>query len=291
MLNDMLMKQATDAITLANGRLLPLSKPLVMGVINITPDSFSDGRQYLNPDTAVEHALRLESEGADMLDLGGESSRPGAEPLSVSEELARVIPVLTKLRSRSTLPISIDTYHAETARVSIENGADIINDITALQGDSRMAEVVKKSKAPLVLMHMQGTPKTMQKSPFYDDVISEIDSFFTERIDFCVSHGIDRSKIILDPGIGFGKRLADNLAILNHLSEFRNHGLPILIGLSRKSFISKIHPTEKAADNRLGGSLAGAIIAVQNGANIIRVHDVRETVQALAFIQALWGDQ
>ncbi|MDZ4722356.1 MAG: dihydropteroate synthase [candidate division Zixibacteria bacterium] len=285
------MKQATDAITLANGRLLPLSKPLVMGVINITPDSFSDGRQYLNPDTAVEHALRLESEGADMLDLGGESSRPGAEPLSVSEELARVIPVLTKLRSRSTLPISIDTYHAETARVSIENGADIINDITALQGDSRMAEVVKKSKAPLVLMHMQGTPKTMQKSPFYDDVISEIDSFFTERIDFCVSHGIDRSKIILDPGIGFGKRLADNLAILNHLSEFRNHGLPILIGLSRKSFISKIHPTEKAADNRLGGSLAGAIIAVQNGANIIRVHDVRETVQALAFIQALWGDQ
>lgn len=280
-------EQIRRVLPLPCGRQLPLSRPLIMGVLNVTPDSFSDGGHFLAFPDAVEHALRMERDGADIIDIGGESTRPGAEPVSAEEEMKRVIPVIQKLRDQTDIPISIDTYKAVTAQAAIEAGADMVNDISALRFDPDMAELIATKKVPLVLMHMLGTPRNMQKNPRYDNCVEEIAQFFKERIDFCIKRGIDKSKLILDPGIGFGKRLCDNLEILSGLGSFRQFALPLLIGVSRKSFIGMLHPVGDPADRRLGGSLGAVVTAVINGADIVRVHDVAETVEALKVVQGI----
>ncbi|MCH9024735.1 MAG: dihydropteroate synthase [candidate division Zixibacteria bacterium] len=274
-------------IPFGDGRELPLSRPLVMGVLNVTPDSFSDGGKYAKPRAAVRRATEMIKQGANIIDIGGESTRPGAEPIDAETEIERVIPVIESIRKKSDIPISIDTYKARVAEIAISAGADIVNDISALQFDQAMPDVVANCKVPVVLMHMQGTPGQMQQDPHYDDCIGEIQKFFLDRIEFCKLAGIDKSKIILDPGIGFGKRLSDNTQILANLETFKSFSLPILIGVSRKSFIGMINPTDSKAANRIGGSIAAALLAIQNGANIVRVHDVAETVEAIKVIKAI----
>jgi dihydropteroate synthase len=281
-------EEIKPVIPLRPGRQLELSRPLVMGIVNVTPDSFSDGGRFLDADQAVSHALTLHDEGADILDIGGESTRPGADPVSIEEELHRVIPVIKAVRSNSPdAIISVDTYKADVARQALTAGADLVNDISALRFDADMASVVVEHKCPLVLMHMQGTPQTMQQNPHYSDVVQEIGEFFEERLSYCESHGIDRARIILDPGIGFGKRLSDNLEILRNVSEFRRLGRPLLVGASRKGFIGMLNPESTKADTRIGGSLAAAVMAVAGGADIVRVHDVAPTVEALKIVQAI----
>ena len=274
-------------LPLFGGRQLPLSRPLIMGVLNVTPDSFSDSGYFMAFPDAVEHALRMEQEEADIIDIGGESTRPGAELVSAEEEMERVIPVIQKLREQTDIPISIDTYKAVTAEAALEAGADMVNDISALRSDPEMVELIATKKVPLALMHMLGTPRDMQKNPRYDNCVEEIAQFFRERVDFCIKNGIDKSKLILDPGIGFGKRLCDNLEILSGLRSFKQFALPLLVGVSRKSFIGMLHAVDSPSDQRLGGSLAAAVAAVINGADIVRVHDVAETVEALKVIQAI----
>ncbi|MFH1372280.1 MAG: dihydropteroate synthase [bacterium] len=274
-------------IKLMGSRQLPLSRPLIMGVLNVTPDSFSDGGRFLSVSDAVNRGLQMAAEGADIIDIGGESSRPGAQPVTAKEEQRRVLPVIENLRRETDLPISIDTYHAATAEAALDTGADIVNDISALRFDTQMAPLVAERKVPLVLMHMLGTPRDMQNDPHYDNCVDEIVQFFEERISFCRQNGIDKSKLILDPGIGFGKRLGDNLLILSSLGEFKRFSLPLLVGTSRKSFIGMINAIDSPADQRLGGSLAAAVVAVINGANIVRVHDLAETVEAIKVIQAI----
>jgi dihydropteroate synthase len=274
-------------IPLAGGRQLPLSRPLVMGVLNVTPDSFSDGGRYDTVDRAVIRAREMIREGADIIDVGGESSRPGAAPIDAEEEQRRVIPVIQKLAAETEACLSIDTYRAATAAAALEAGAAMVNDISALRLDNDMAGVVAQAKAPVVLMHMLGTPRDMQNDPRYEDCVKEIESFFEERLGYCREKGIDRSKIILDPGIGFGKRLSDNLEILSHLERFRRFGLPIMVGASRKSFIGMLSSSSAIPEWRLGGSLAAAVASVLNGADIVRVHDVAPTVEALKVIQAI----
>lgn len=275
------------AIQLTGGRELSLVRPLIMGILNVTNDSFSDGGRYVDLGPAVAHAEGMIGEGADIIDVGGESTRPGAEPVASSDEMARVLPVIRKLRSLSDIPISIDTYHADTARAALDAGADIVNDISALRFDGGMAEVVASTKCPVVLMHMLGTPRDMQANPSYIDCVAEISDFFKERIEFCAKRGIDNSKLILDPGIGFGKRLSDNVDILSRFSEFRRFSLPLMVGASRKSFIDMLHPIKGSHDGRLGGSIAAAVLAVAGGANIVRVHDVAPTLQGIKIVQAL----
>ena len=278
---------STRTLHLSDGRALSFTRPLVMGVLNVTPDSFSDGGQFLFVEKAVERALQMESEGADIIDIGGESSRPGAEPIDAEEEKKRVLPVISALRRQSQIPISIDTYKASTAAAAFDTGADIINDISALRFDSAMGPLAASHGVPVILMHMLGTPRDMQINPIYENCVEEITNFFKERIAHCQQIGIDKNKLILDPGIGFGKRLEDNLDILAHIEQFQSLGLPVLIGASRKSFINMLHPRQKAPTKRLGGSLAAAIMALVKGADIIRVHDVEETVEALAVLQAI----
>lgn len=274
-------------IRFADGRQLELSRPLVMGILNVTPDSFSDGGRFVETETAISHALRMIDEGVDILDIGGESTRPGADPVSVEDELARVAPVIEAVRSRTKTPISIDTYKASVAERALELGADIVNDVSALRRDPDMPSVLKKYAAPVVLMHMLGEPKTMQQQPRYDDCVREIARFFEQRISFAETRGIDRSRIILDPGIGFGKRLVDNIDIFARLQELRQFGMPILIGASRKRFIEMINATGAGPEKRLGGSIAAAVMAVLHGADMVRVHDVAETVEALKVVQAI----
>lgn len=257
-----------------------------MGILNVTPDSFSDGGDFASVDQAVIRAKAMISEGAAIIDIGGESSRPGAEPVSVDEEIKRVVPVISAIRKMSQVPISIDTCKSAVAKAALVAGADIVNDISALRFDPAMAELVAQTGVPVVLMHMLGTPRTMQENPHYDDSIGEINQFFDERIKFALSNGISREKLILDPGLGFGKRPIDNVAILSRLKEFQVHGLAVLVGASRKSFIGLLDPGAPV-DHRLGGSLAAAVWAAINGARIIRVHDVRETVQALNVLKAV----
>ena len=258
-----------------------------MGVVNLTPDSFSDGGQIHTVDAAVDRVLEMEQEGADIIDIGGESSRPGAEPVALQEEIRRVMPVLEAVRQKTDVCISIDTCKAEVARRAVEAGADIINDISALRFDPEMAGVAADCDVPVILMHMLGTPKDMQADPGYDDCVSEIAAFFRERIDFAVREGIDREKIILDPGIGFGKRLVDNLDILARLKVLKQFSLPLMIGASRKRFIELLHRAGSQPDERIGGSIAAAMLAVTNGADIVRVHDVRETSEALHLLKAV----
>jgi len=258
-------------------------KPLVMGILNVTPDSFSDGGEFLSVEDAVEYAIQMEKDGADIIDIGGESTRPGAKSISVKEEINRVAPVVENLIDKISIPISIDTYKSEIAKKTLDIGASMINDITALRGDEKLASIVAEYEVPICLMHMKGTPQNMQVNPEYDDVVQEIKDFLKERAQYAISKGIKNSNIIVDPGLGFGKRtgkgIEDNLEILNRLSEFRDLGHPIVIGPSRKTFIGHFFGDKDLLpiSKRLEGSLAAAIIAIVNGADIIRVHDVKET--------------
>jgi len=274
-------------IPLAGGRQLSLSRPLIMGVLNTTPDSFSDGGRFHSLDAALRRALQMESQGVDIIDIGGESSRPGATPVDPDEELRRVLPVIEAVGKEADVCISVDTYRASTAEAAMDAGAAIVNDISALRFDSNMPRLIADRNVPVILMHMKGHPHNMQDSPHYEDCVVEIDEFFEERILFCAEQGIDKSKLILDPGIGFGKQLNDNLTILSRLASFKRHRLPLLVGASRKSFIEMLSPSGTLADKRLGGSIAAAVASVLNGADIVRVHDVAETVEAIKVIQGI----
>lgn len=261
-------------------------RPLVMGILNVTPDSFSDGGRYLEPGAAVDRGLCLAEEGADIIDIGGESTRPGAKKVSPDEELKRVVPVIEGLAKRSNIPISIDTYKSEVARRSLEVGASIINDISGLRFDPQMAGVAAKYKAGLVLMHIKGTPEDMQKDPQYGDLLVEISDYLNGSIEIALEAGVERAAIAIDPGIGFGKTVEHNLSLLKNLAHFKKIDCPIVAGASRKSFIGKLN-NGIPADERLPGSLAAALLAVQGGADIVRCHDVKETVQALNTYWAL----
>jgi len=251
-------------------------RTLVMGILNITPDSFSDGGIFFDKSAALDRCLQMEEEGADIIDIGGESSRPGSEPVSADEETDRVLPVIEAAADRLSVPISIDTYKPEVAERAIRSGASIINDIYALRRPG-MAELAAEYKAPVVIMHMQGEPRNMQANPQYINLIDEIIGFLQERIDFGEQFGISRGTIIVDPGIGFGKTVAHNFEIINRLDEFRRLNAPVLIGPSRKSFIGKTLNLE--VDQRRMGSAAACCAAILKGAHIVRVHDVREIKQ------------
>lgn len=269
-------------------RQLDFSKaPLIMGILNVTPDSFSDGGRYVDTGAALEQALAMEAAGADIIDVGGESTRPGAAAVSEEEEMQRVLPVIEQIRRNSNVVISIDTYKSAIAKAALKAGADMINDISAATFDSRMAEVAVRHKSPLIAMHIKGTPRNMQDNPSYEDVCAEIYTFLESRILALKAHGIER--IMIDPGIGFGKRLQDNLKLLQHLRDLTFLDAPILIGVSRKSFIGKV--LNKEVHQRLVGSLAAALIAVQNGAKVIRVHDVAETNEVLHILRAIGQPQ
>jgi dihydropteroate synthase len=259
-------------------------RPSVMGVLNVTPDSFSDGGLFVDPDAAVEHGRRLLSEGAVVVDVGGESTRPGADPVSAEEELARVQPVLEGL---SGLPVSIDTSKALVARRALELGAELVNDVTALRGDQGMAQVVADGNAFVCLMHMQGEPRTMQAAPQYDDVVSDVLAFLELRIAFAVENGIDEKRICVDPGIGFGKTADQNLELLRRLDEIASLGRPVLVGVSRKSTLGKVVGDGSAKSALVAASVAAAVSAYDRGAWMIRAHDVRETVDGLAVAAAV----
>jgi dihydropteroate synthase len=263
-------------------------KTLIIGILNVTPDSFADGGRYDTLDSALLQAERIAEEGADVIDVGGESTRPGAGPVPLKEELRRTIPVIKRLVKRINLPISIDTYKSRVAREALDSGASLVNDISALRLDEGMSQVVSKYKAPLILMHMQGRPRNMQKNPKYGDVVGEIISFLRERIAFAKEKGIDGERIIIDPGIGFGKKTKHNLEILKRLSEFKSLGQPILVGPSRKSVIGDVLglPVEK----RLEGTAATAAASILNGADMIRAHDVKEMKRVAGMIDAILNE-
>jgi len=265
--------------------LLSSSPAAIMGVINATPDSFSDGGLFSDTGKAVDHALMMVEQGADILDIGGESTRPGAEKGGLQEELDRVIPVIESLKLATDTPVSIDTYKPEVMRLAVRAGASMINDINGLRAQGAI-HAVMEAKVPVCIMHMQGTPDTMQTSPEYDDVVMQVHSFFNEQVSACLSVGIEERDIILDPGIGFGKSLHHNLALLNSLNSLRGDlACEILIGVSRKSLIYNL--LGRAVDERLSASLGLAVQAVLNGAKIVRVHDVRATFDAVRAIEAV----
>ncbi len=261
-------------------------RTLVMGVLNVTPDSFSDGGQFFSIEAALERAGQLLREGADLLDVGGESTRPGAAPVSAEEEIRRVVPILQRLAERVQTPLSIDTQKPEVARAALLAGASIVNDIAAHRTDDSMARVVAEFRAGYVAMHMQGTPATMQQSPAYADVAREVDDFFGECLARLEQSGVRREQVVLDPGIGFGKTLEHSLHLLGALPRFARHARPVLLGVSRKSFLGKITGAERPAE-RLPGALACAALAVRDGVQLLRVHDVRETVQAARVAEAI----
>ena len=251
-----------------------------MGVVNVTPDSFSDGGLFLAPEAAVAHGRRLASEGADLVDVGGESTRPGSKPVPAEEELRRVLPVVEELASAIEPPISIDTSKAAVAKAALSAGASFVNDVSALRGDPAMAAVVAEAGVDLCLMHMKGEPRTMQDDPRYEDVVSEVKAFLEERLDCAVRQGIPEARIWLDPGIGFGKSLEHNLELLRRLGEIVAIGCPVVVGASRKRFIGAL--TGRPESERLAGSLAAAVAAYERGARMVRVHDVAATKDALA---------
>lgn len=267
-------------LLLRNG-FLEKEPPLVMGILNVTPDSFSDAGRFFDPAAAMARAREMAAAGADIIDVGGESTRPGAAPVGLDEEIDRVLPVIARIKEETGILVSVDTSKEEVARLAVEEGgADMVNDISGLRFSERMAGVVAELGTPVVIMHIQGTPETMQVSPSYADVIGEIGEYFQERIDYAQGHGIKREQIVLDPGIGFGKRLEDNLAIIRGLGRFAGFGLPLLVGLSRKSFLGLLGG-EKLPDRRDPESVAANLIAARNGAAILRVHDVAGTIKAL----------
>lgn len=259
---------------------LALDRPLLMGIVNVTPDSFSDGGRFLAPDAAIDHALQLEAEGADILDIGGESTRPGSDAVGLDEECRRVLPVIQALAKRSRARLSIDTRKAEVMRRAALEGAHLINDVAALGHDPKAMETVAATGLPVVLMHARGEPRTMQESPVYADVVLDIYDWLEARVEACERAGIDRNRLIVDPGIGFGKTLAHNLSLLGSLGIFHGLGCPVLLGASRKSFIGRL--TGVDADDRLPGSIASALIGASQGVQMLRVHDVAATRQALA---------
>jgi dihydropteroate synthase len=256
-----------------------------MGVLNVTPDSFSDGGEHLEPDVAVSAARRMFQDGAAIVDIGGESTRPGSDGVSVDEELRRVLPVLERLQGE--VPVSIDTAKGEVARRALELGAELVNDVTAFRSDPALAEICAEHDAYVCLMHMQGEPRTMQLEPRYDDVAGEVTAFLEERMAFAVEHGVREDRICLDPGIGFGKTVEHNVELLGRLDVLLGLGRPILIGFSRKSSLGRLAGDPQATIGPLGASVAAAVAAYERGATILRVHDVREHVDALAVARAL----
>ena len=263
--------------------------PLIMGIVNVTPDSFSDGGQFLAQQAAVGHALKLVTEGADILDVGGESTRPGADEVPLDEELRRVIPVIEQLAKSTTVPISVDTSKAEVARQALRAGASIVNDVSGLLFDLNMIEVCRESRCGVSVMHIQGTPRTMQVEPHYDDVVAEICEYFAERLATLEQAGIDPERIVLDPGIGFGKTAQHNLEILSNIAAFRALGRPVLIGHSRKRFLKKL--IQREVDERLFGTVGVTLALARQHADLIRVHDVAANRDALAAYQAVCEPQ
>jgi len=257
----------------------------IMGILNVTPDSFSDGGLYLDKNKAVKRGLELAEEGADIIDIGGESTRPGSNSISTEEELKRIIPVLSDLREKTDALISVDTTKSEVARAALDHGADIINDISALRFDPQMPPLAVNRDVPVVLMHMKGTPKTMQANPSYEDLLAEVKSFFKERLETAKTLGIKREKIIIDPGIGFGKRHNDNLLLIKNLRALEEFERPIMIGISRKSFIGKI--LNLPVLERIEGTIASAVLSIIHGAHILRVHDVAPIKRAVLVAEAI----
>jgi dihydropteroate synthase len=264
---------------LPSGALLFAATPRLMGIVNVTPDSFSDGGRWETTDLAVEHALQLVAEGADLIDIGGESTRPGSDPVTVEEECRRILPVIERLAACCRVPISIDTSKSEVARRSLEAGAAIVNDVTGLSGDSRMLEVCARSSCGVVVMHMQGRPKTMQTDPQYEDVVKEVRDYLGQRIQALADAGISKERVVIDPGIGFGKTAAHNLEILSNLAALRPLGCPILIGHSRKKFLQKV--LERPVEEVTAGTIGVAIAVAEQGAQILRIHDVQAVRDAL----------
>ncbi len=261
--------------------------PVVVGILNVTPDSFSDGGDFFDPEAAAEHAATMLDEGADMLDVGGESTRPGSDTVSQEEEIRRVVPVLKRILSvRPEAVISVDTYRSGTAKAALEAGASLVNDVTALRGDPGMVSLIEEAACPVILMHMQGEPKTMQKEPNYQDVVREVRDFLAERAEYAVAAGVRLENIIVDPGIGFGKNLEHNLALLRNLDALVDLGFPVLIGTSRKSFVERVTGVQEARD-RVFGTVATTVLAFEQGATFFRVHDVRANRQALAVAEAV----
>lgn len=274
-----------SAFSLNGNQIIRWEKPVIQAVLNITPDSFSDGGEFYSIDKSSDRVSYLIEKGADIIDVGGESTRPGAQKVSINDELSRVIPLIKKLAKENVI-VSIDSRNAEVMREAIKAGAHIVNDVSALSHDKDSVMVVRESNIPVILMHAQGTPETMQKNPHYDNVVLDIYDYLERRIDWCVAEGIKREKIIVDPGIGFGKTVQDNLKILNNISIFHGLGVPLLIGISRKSFIGKITNEEKA-DKRISGSISAAQVCLDQGVQMVRVHDVEETKQAVAVWEAI----
>ncbi len=255
-----------------------INSPLIMGVLNVTPDSFSDGGQYLSPLTAIDHAFKMIDEGADIIDIGGESTRPGAEAISIDEEKNRIIPVIKELRKHSQAYLSIDTYKPEVMQVAIELGVDMINDITAMTSHDALG-VIKNSEVDISLMHMQGNPSNMQINPHYKSVADEVYDFLNERANFCIAAGIEKERIVIDPGFGFGKTHNDNMILFQNIKRFADLDLPVLIGVSRKSMIKKM--VGDNMDDIIDASSFYAALAARNGASILRVHDVKKTIQMI----------
>jgi dihydropteroate synthase len=260
-------------------------KTWIVGVLNLTPDSFSDGGRFLDPVAATDQAMRMLEEGADILELGGESTRPGAVAVPADEELDRILPVLRELRPRLTIPVAVDTYKPEVARVALEEGADIINDIYGVRGEGHLAAVVAEKCAGLVIMHMKGTPQDMQRAPQYDDVVGEVSAFLADRVAFAEQKGVDPQSIIVDPGLGFGKRSQDNLALLGHLTAFHRLGKPIMVGPSRKSLVGDV--LKLPVEQRQHGTAACVAAAVLQGAAFVRVHEVRSCAQLVRMLDAI----
>jgi len=256
-----------------------------MGILNVTPDSFSDGGAYFSVEQAVAQGMKLIEQGADVLDIGGESTRPGSDPVSEDEQIRRVVPVIEKLAREIHIPVSIDTAGAKVAQAALEAGASIINDISALRFDPKMASLAAEKSVPVVLMHMQGTPRTMQEAPSYENVVLEVKEFLRRRIEFAMSAGIDRKKIIVDPGIGFGKRFEDNLAILSQIEDFFDLDCPVLVGHSRKGFIGKL--TGRPVNERDSGTLVISTLLAQKKVHLLRTHEVEATRQACQIVDQL----
>jgi len=279
------MKVAASSLDCA-GRHLDLSRPAVMGVLNVTPDSFSDGGEWLRADTALAHARTMVEAGAAVIDVGGESTRPGAEPVAIEEELRRVVPVIERLAAAVPVPISTDTSKPEVMRAAVAAGAGLVNDVNALRAPGAL-EAVAALEVPVCLMHMRGEPRSMQSNPEYGDVVSEVHAYLSGRIAACEAAGIPRHRVLVDPGFGFGKTVRHNLQLLAALERFTGLGCALLVGLSRKSMLGRI--TGAGVQHRLGASVAAAVLAAERGAVLIRVHDVGATVQALAVLEALRG--
>ena len=270
-------------------------RTVIMGILNVTPDSFSDGGKFFAFDDAVKQAVKMQKEGADIIDIGGESTRPGAKVISLEEEMDRVTPIVEELVKKIRVPLSVDTYKSEIAKKALDLGASMVNDVSALRSDKNLASVVAEYDVPICLMHMKGSPRNMQVDPVYDDVVREIYDFLKERSEYAISCKIKKENIVVDPGLGFGKRtgcgIEDNCEILQRLSEFRHLGFPVLVGASRKTFIGNVYGggQQLPVTNRLEGSIASACIAAMKGADIVRVHDVKETRKALEIVDCVRG--